>query len=334
VSPRPAEQLSVPYFPSDEGLANEGQAFLFTRDLSLGVMPIGGSRNRPEYTAKLQPEDAHLTLLLANLLDPDAQRGELAEALVEFVETATQYLAHFGEVFYETVPIPRATGGDGASEPTDTPSEDQTGDKSESEPSDELPPIARLVTLPRGKVWRVLWRHVQVIPKADRERIGKRLVPIPSARIWHLKLPTDLGSPPAHRRLLKRLGQLDPLRPEFAMEIGDMGRSVDFDFSVQRAACDIEQERSTKAWGRIPSITHIDGTTEYLFLARIVQWRRTQAVIREHVITQLNHLLDRLDVGHCIVTSGLPSAEEIGEALRQMRAGEITVAEAMHATRL
>lgn len=323
--------MAISYFPSNEGRTSEGQAFLFTRDLPLAVMPIGGSRNRPEYNAKLDPENVHLTLWLANLLDADARRGELDDALVDFIETVTQYLAHFGEVFYEIVSTTRAGGG---SKSTGKSSEGTSGDDPEPVQGQELPPIAGLLALPPGKVWRVPRHYIQVIPKGDRERIGQHFVSIPSARIWHLRLPARFGSPRAHRRLLRRLERLDPLRPDFAMEVGDMGRSVGFDFRVQRTAFDIEQERATMDWGRIPSVGQIEGTTEYLFLARILQWRLSQAIIREHVIAELNRLLDRLDIGHRIVVTGIPSAKEVDEALRQMTAGDITVAEAMEVTRV
>lgn len=327
MSTRRAEQLSIPSFPSNEGRGKEGQAMLFTRDLPLAVMPIGGRRDRTEYAARLEPDDAHLTLWLANLLDRDETRAELANALAEFVESATQYLAHFGEAFYEIVPALASAGG----ADDKTREEPPGGERGEA---NKFPPIAGLVPLAPGKVRRIPWHYLQVVPKGDRARLGKRFVAIRGRRIWHLKLPREFGSPRAHRRMLERLERLDPLRPEFALQIGDMGRSVEYDVSVQRAACDIMQERATKDWGRILSITQIEGTTEFLFLARVLQWRRSQAVVREHVIAEFNRLLDRLGIRHRVVVNGLPTVDDIDQAIEQMHAGEITVADAMDATKI
>lgn len=134
--------------------------------------------------------------------------------------------------------------------------------------------------------------------------------------------------------MLARLNPLSGLDPGFAMEIGDMGRSVGYDTSLYHAACTIRREQLTSNWGRIPSLFQIDGPTEYHSLARVLQWRRTQAVIREHVIADLNSLLERLGVEQRLVVSGLPIEKEITAALRRMQAGRISVSDAMDAGRL
>lgn len=324
MSPRPAGQLSMPDFPSQAGHRDKGQSFLFTRDLPLGVMPIAAQRDRPEYDVRLEPANKTLELLLIDALDIGHIRShDLPDVLVEFVQTTTQHLAYFGEVYFELVPS--ELGAEATAEAGEEPA-------GATKPGPNFPMIA---ALPPGKVRRIPFRYLQVIPNADREHAGgKRFIAIPAERIWHVKLPASLGCPRAYRRMLERLSPLDGLTPDFAMDIGNMGQSVGYDTTLYHAACAVRREQLTKKWGRIPSLFQIDGPTEYHSLARMLQWQQTQAVIREHIIAELNGLFERLGLEHRLIVTGLPHPEEMGVAVRRMQAGEITVAEAMEVGRV
>jgi len=293
-------------------------------------MPIGGQRKRPEYDVRLEPANKTLELLLVDALGIGHHHShDLPGVLVEFVQTTTQYLAYFGELYFELVPTEPV-----ADETADA-GEDQSDGEEPAGETNPGPNFPTLAPLPPGKVRRIPFRYLQMIPKGDREHAGgKRFIDIPAERIWHIKLPASLGPPRAHRRMLERLSPLDGLAPDFALQIGDMGRSVGYDATLYHAACAARREQLTKNWGRIPSLFQIDGPTEYHSLARVLHWQQTQAVIREHIITKLNGLLERLGLEHRLVVGGLPSPEEIGLALRRMQAAEITVAEAMDVGRV
>lgn len=326
---RSGERRSIRRFlASADDWNEEGDAFLFTRDLPLGVMPIGGQRSRSEYEVRLEPANDRLQLLVVDSLGIGRNTGrhrasELPDVLVDFVETTTQYLAHFGEVYFELV-TPEVV--------TDAPV-DASGEDGETQAGTEAgTSFPTLRALPPGKVRRIPSWYLQIVPKGDRElSAGRRFVAIPSARVWHVTLPTALGSARAHRKMLDRLRSLSGLTPEFALQVGDMGRSVGYDARLHHAAGALRREQLTQIWGRMPSLFQIDGPTEYHSLARVLQWQQTQAMLRDHIFAELNALLD---VEHRIVVTGLPSAQEIGNALQQMQAGEITVAEAMDVGRL
>jgi hypothetical protein len=299
------EQLSIRYFPNAPlRVGEEGSQFLFTRDLPLGIVP--GRINPPTgFAVHLEPDDEAARDALTALFDVGRYtRHDLAEATHDFVETVARLLGYQGEAHFELV-----GGGD---------------------PERPL----RLVALPPGTVRRSLGTFHQLIPKAERaEHDGRRGVRIPSEKLWRVRLPRALGGPRRHRRMLRALGARSSPMPDFLLKSDDMGASAGYDFASHRRACEVAIERATRRWGTIPSRFQVDGTTEYFLFSRRLAFKRSQAEIRDHVIAELNGLLDRLEIPQRVVISGLRSAAEIERTLKQLGAGEISVSEAMDVDR-
>jgi hypothetical protein len=305
VSAEGVKRHAVGYFPSREGSTPGGHAYLLARDIPLGILPIRGTRDRPDFRVELQPADSERERWLCHFLHiGQFEHRSLDEAIVEFVDTAAMYIGYFGEVTFEVLV-------------------DAEGKPFELDP------------LPRGRIVRAPRRYLQVIGKRDRQALNVgRFVPIPTDRIWRMRLPKTLGSAWRHRRLLRRLERLSDPMPDFAMKSGDLGRSAGFEFSAMRDACDRLQERATKRWGTILSIQRPVGTsTEYFYIARRLAFHQAQAMLREHMIEQLNELLARLGVPHSIVVSGIPTTADIGETLKRMHRGDVSFAEALDATK-
>jgi hypothetical protein len=297
---------SVTYFPSREGrLPAEGDAFLLARDLQLGIMPIGGHTKRP-FAVRLNPADAEgeqwlTTFLHIGQYPPD----DLQDAVCDFVETTTNYLAYFGEVYCEILDDP---GG----EPW------------------------QLDTLPPGRVLRTPRRYLQVIPKPDRETFdGRRFASIPTDKAWHLTLPRELGTPRSYRRLLRRLAKLAPHGASFIFGTRDLGAASGYEFSAYLAASQRLQERALRSWGTTTSkFQPVGASTEYFWVARRITFHRSQALVREHTITELNRLLQKLEINHRVIVSGLPTATEISAVLDRLHRGELSFSDALAAVRI
>jgi hypothetical protein len=293
--------VSLRYFPSMAGRSGvEGNEFIFTRDLPLGVMPIGGRREG--YRALLEPPDDATASWLVELLDVGRfSRKDLSEALVDFVEMAVRYLAYSGEALFEIATMPdEANGG------------------------------LRLLGLPPGRVIRTRWGYYQVVPKADRTEIGKgKAIRIPREKIWRITLPRHLGGARRHRRMLKALRERSTPTPNFVLKSQDIGRSAGYELSAHKRACDIGTERATRRWGTMPSFFRVEGTTEYFSFSRRLAWKRAQNEVRDHVIAELNGLLARLGVSHRIVVEGLTTPTEIAQMMGRLRAGDVTVGKAL-----
>ena len=301
-----ASRHSVPYFPSRAGSDDrpDGHGFLLARDIPLGIVPIRGSRDHASFQVELSPpSDERATWLTHFLHIGHYEHHTLDEAVVEFVTTAATYIGYFGEVYLEVL---HDAGGE---------------------------PI-QLDTLPPGRVVRAPRSYLQLIPKADRERVdGRRFVAIPKERMWRLDLPRQLGTAREHRRLLRRLAAWSHPTAPFALR-PDFGRSSGYEFSAHRKASDRLLEKATKRWGTVLSQQRpVDGSAEYFYIARRLAFYQAQALLREHLIAQLNEQLAALGISHTVRMTGIPAAREISEALQRLQTGEVTFADALEATR-
>jgi hypothetical protein len=233
---------------------------------------------------------------------------DLSDTIIKFVQDSAQYLGAHGEMFFEIV--------DG-----------------DSNSNGNILTGKSLELLPMGKVIRIFNRYAQIVPIRDWKRGEPKAIFIPASKIWHLTLPKKLGSPRNHRRLIKRLNYLARPMPDFASKDGKLGNSVQYNFMLDHKRKDVAVEYLTRTWGSIPSLRQIKGTTEYYYIVHSLQFSYSQALIREHIIAELNNVLKRLGMRNTVKVEGLPLAKDILEAIHKMQSGEIGFAEAVAATK-
>jgi len=86
--------------------------------------------------------------------------------------------------------------------------------------------------------------------------------------------------------------------------------------------------RLTRSWGwnrRDSSHTY---NTEFFFFYRGLQFRRSQARLRNHIVEEINRLLTRLGVKARLQPEGYPSPTQIGELMDRARSGALEYVEA------
>lgn len=292
-------RLSRAYFPNPERSSPELvlYAFMFVRDVHTGIMPYRTGGKHP-YTASLSKKNQALSEELAKFLSIDHHDGIfLGETLSETIETLSHYIVTFGEVYLEVV---------------------HEDDKNRNGIKDK-----KLEFLPWGKVIKLFGRHMQVVPLRNWKRGEKILYTIPSSRIWHIKLPRKLGTPRKHRKMLKKLNALSEPMPKFAHKDGDLGQSAKYDFMAHHHVKDIAVEQTTSHWGSIRSLSQIKGTTEYYYIVNRLQATYSQALLREHIIDEINDLLGKLGIKNKLKVEGLKLAADIKDAIRKLEKGEI-----------
>ena len=231
----------------------------------------------------------------------------LVDATIELVDTLSFYLAYFGETYMEII------------------SEDEG--KSLSGKS--------LGILPQGRILKAFGRYIQVVPSQDWRHKEPRAIFIPADKIWHLKLPSELGSPRKHRRLIKRLNFMAQPGPMFLKEKSkDIEQNADYSFMQHNINKELAIESIVGIWGSIPSRQQIKGTTEYYYIIRRLQFSYCQALLREHIIQEFNSVLAKVGIRNNIDINGLIKASEVKNAVHKLHRGAIDFEEALEVIKI
>ena len=79
---------------------------------------------------------------------------------------------------------------------------------------------------------------------------------------------------------------------------------------------------------RLASIRWQSNCTEFFTIYKGITFRWAQAVLREHIISEINKLLSRLQIDAKIIVSGIPSSDDILLIRKQLLEGKINFQEA------
>ncbi len=290
------------YLPHAKSRRNdmESMSFMFTRDIQQGMMPSRYSKNSPDYKVGLKNKDLVFEKQLIAILDISRSPvNNLSEAVAEFINTCTMYMSYWGEVVFEVL-------------------QDEKSGK-----------LEKLDSLPPKTIKKVLWQYIQFIPKQDIADDSKRFILLPSEHVWRITMPAELGGMRKHRKMIRRLNELSTATPQFTLEGLDFGAKDGFEFNHHHISRDVAIEQCTRSFGTIPSLGQLKYTMEYYFIANSLQSALAKAVLREHIISQVNVLLARHKIDNCLVVSGIPTTKDIRAVTDELREGSISFAEAI-----
>lgn len=272
---------------------------MFTEDVHLAVIPIGGrTEKQKNFTVTLdgkEKECERASYIIGDLGEFD--RYDLSGMVCDAVENIARHLAWEGCAVYEI-----ATDDDGEVHVHSFTSK-------------------RLVRFPG-------W-FLQIIPRGDWQLWEKKWVIIPASKVWHIEIPLAFGGCKGYRNTLKRLKMFEHLGPPFwkkDIEIGVQSRAFDFQKYVR--STEIYYRRITRTWGWNRRDWSQDRSTEFFAFYKMITFRWAQSVLREHIVTELNNLFNRLGIVCELKVTGLPTPSEILQIRRDLQEGTITFAQA------
>ena len=158
---------------------------MFTQDIQLGVMPIGGITEKHEdFTVALEGKQSdceRAEQLIAEIGNKD--RHDLVRMVCDAVKHVLRELASNGCAVFEVL-------------------RDDDG-------------LEHIQGFTSKRLLKLPGYFLQSIPRGDQELWGKKLVIVPADRIWYLEMPSELGGRRGYRKVLRRLEKFDSLRPQF-----------------------------------------------------------------------------------------------------------------------
>lgn len=295
---RNVEPSVASHFPSlSKGYDIDPDVHMFTEDVHLAIMPIGGRTERQEdFAVELKGEE------------PDCEKakeiiGELGEydrhdteAMVcDAIDNIARHLAWEGQAVYEII--------------TDN----------------EQIYIHGFTSKYLFKIF--IW-FLQIIPPGDWGLWKRKYTLVSRERIWKVNIPRELGGTSGYKRVIKRLGKYSHLGPEFYRQDLEQGITTKYyDFLKYVRNSEIYFNRVTQKWGWNRRDWSQDKCTEYYSFYKMLSFRYAQAILREHIIQEINRLLDRLSIKCKLNVVGLPTAKEILQIRNDMQKGDIPFTE-------
>ena len=277
-----------------------GISGMFWQHITAGIMPFIGMRDTPPtFSAKIagnENERSRATLLLSSVSEWSAHSND--ELICEAVTGIAQSLAAQGRIAHEILP---EVGGNSCC----------------------LSPFTR------QRLFRIPGWYVQWVPRKDRRwENTPAFVFLRSRDVWEISIPPELGGARGHARLLRQLSRRELAGPKFFQQGLEKQKPPQFfDFKEYTRAEQARTWRVTNKWGwtRMDASDH----TEFYYMHRSIRREWALAVLRQHIIRELNALLERLGIRAKIVVEGLSSPGEVLAISEKMDKGEMGFTEAL-----
>lgn len=319
---KPSTRKSIRYFNPERG-RRAFQPSLYTHmlveDLHLGVMPIGGRSDNPDFVVKLVPPSEEVAKLVREALPSSLGREpDLTRAVCHFIDEAANIIAYFGKAFYEIVYYF-----------SDNSRENIEGFEFER--------------IMNPSVFSLFGIHMQVVPREIRNHrsdLASPIVVLPRGETLVVSFPGQLGGASRYRKLLSQLQWFGrSVVPDFAAQ--DMARQKQtsgYDFSVYKRNQSVLLASITKHLGWTARQLFNEESLEFYQIYRILEFHKCKAILREHILNQINrslHLVGkRIGFKARIEVEGIPQSKDYDEHIEQLLSGELSFSDALKTTRI
>ena len=298
---RPSMATCFLSLPEEQDL--NSNVYLFTRDIQWSIMPAHEDTNEPgSFTATLEGTESECEKAKVIIGDMGGHgRNSTSEMICDAVKKMAGQLSLDGQIFYEIIK-----------------NDDET----------------HISWFPSENLFRVFSWYLQIIPAGDRNLWERTHTLISEKKVWSIQIPNRLGGRRKHKKIIKKL-RSHPLVPRFykqGLEIWAISNSYDHTKYMENN--EIYTNRAANKWGWNRKGSSTEGCTEFYMVYKMLSLRWAQAVLREHLINEIDQLLNRLAINCKIVVTGLPTEDEIQQARNDLKNGKIDFGEAFNKTRV
>lgn len=227
------------HFPSVRERDFSSNVYMFVEDVHSAVMPIGGTPHRAtEFAVEINGGCEHVQramVILKSLAEYDQHSN--AALLSDVVAGIAGQLAWYGRSVHEIVSDENNSG------------------------------IFRLHSFTSRRLFHTLGRYVQIIPKADRESLGKSYVIVPENDVWDVAIPKDLGGYRGYCAMRNRLARFRHPGPSFFQnELSRHTWPAHYDFQRYVRETEFFEAKITARWGWNQRDYSLQNWTEFYFI--------------------------------------------------------------------
>ena len=292
---------------------------MFTQDVNTFLIPYRSTKERPiRGRCEGAPDDVKVALrTLRSLVDRGYGGKDETEVVCEAVREIVKHILWRSYAAFE---IGDRTGDDEGTYPRV-----KRGDFTEQQ-------YYPLKAMTYGSLVRAPFGIVE-IPSARRRNWddSHRSIRLHlRKRTWLIDPPRGLGGRAGLRRVLKRLSRFPLAFPRWtATSLVQEQHKVRFDVNGYSRLQAAYQAVAVRNWGWSGRDTSLNHWTEYYLFDRTLRFQHALALLRQHVVAEINEMLTRrlvLDVR--VSLEGLPSADEVVRVRERMATGELSIGDA------
>ena len=269
---------------------NGTNTHMFREDIHSSIMPISGeSNNFPEFNVKLigqESENKKASLILKELAKYPNYHNN-TKLISDIVQNIAMYLSFNGWMTYEIL-------------------------------YDNEKKKIRFSRFSTERLYKIYKWYIQVPPSDIGDK--KKFNILQKDNIWAIEIPSKLGGKKDFQQIINKLDKFDSLMPKFFQK--DM--SQQYNHKEYRELNFIFNTKITLNWGWSLRDLDTDNKTEFYSFYQKLQFRWALAILREHIVKELNKLLKRLDINSKIIISGIPTPNEILEFKEEFLKGKQT----------
>ncbi|MDO8281677.1 MAG: hypothetical protein Q7U10_03475 [Thermodesulfovibrionia bacterium] len=260
------------------------------------MMPIGGKTDKhPEFAIKFKGNevDCERAIELCSSL-AQYDHSDIVKTVCDVVQQVTLNLAWYGYAVHEII------------------RDDEDNSK------------YHLYGFTSKRLFRLPRYFIQWVPKQDYEYLKKRYVIIPSTDIWEISIPSALGGASGYKNMLLRLKRFEHIGPKFwRSDLENQIQTKGYNFQEYVLTTESYYRKITKHWGWNRRDHSQRNCTEFFTIYKGITFRWAQAILREHIISEINKLLSRLQINAKIVIAGIPLADDILRIRQELVDGKI-----------
>lgn len=157
--------------------------------------------------------------------------------------------------------------------------------------------VIRVRSFTTARLFHLPGLFVQIPPLKDREYFGRWIFAARSRHVWRVSMPRSLGGSSGYRRLRRRLSRFTLTSPMWAPEaMSKESEIVRYDFLGHRRLLEQYVARAVRPWGWNRRDWSDDHQTQFFNFYRMITFQWALAVFRDHIIKEVNLLLQRMDV--------------------------------------
>jgi len=259
---------------------------MFQEDVVSGIMPFNGeSKNFLNFKVKFtgKTKENKDAINICKSFNSDSYRHDETDIICDCIENIARSLSWSAEAIYEII----------------------INEEKDKLYFSEVTP-ANIYPIPFGLL--------QIQSKLEDDQ--KKYAFLQDKNLWTIKIPCILGGKNGYKGILHNLKKFNSFGPKFSIESNEFLYFIDH--ATYRHKNHIFNRKATLNWGwDLRDIDREDKTEIYQYYQDLTFFW-AQAVLRDHIVNELNSLFIRLEINSKIELLGIPTPKEILEFRKEM----------------